>query len=144
MGLIFGNTSHSVRPSYVNESFTIGEIFLPKAQVYGGALAIVVLDRAVPVLTRTWPGRAIRASAVNPSGAALVGVNVAAVAALTFAVGVGRHRRRRLDRQRAVSVPARVALPVDRAPARDHRARRHGQPARARSSARCCSASPRR
>jgi branched-chain amino acid transport system permease protein len=88
MGLIWGNTSHSVRPSYVNESFTIGEIFLPKAQVYGGALAIVVLTGLYLILTRTWLGRAIRASAVNPSGAALVGVNVSAVAALTFGVGV--------------------------------------------------------
>ena len=88
MGLIWGNTSHSVRPSYVNESFTIGEIFLPKAQVYGGALAIVVLTGLYLMLTRTWLGRAIRASAVNPSGAALVGVNVSAVAALTFAIGV--------------------------------------------------------
>ena len=87
MGLIWGNTSHSVRPSYVNESFTIGEIFLPKAQVYGGALAIVVLTGLYMILTRTWLGRAIRASAVNPSGAALVGVNVSGVAALTFAVG---------------------------------------------------------
>jgi branched-chain amino acid transport system permease protein len=88
MGLIWGNTSHSVRPSYVNDSFTIGEIFLPKAQVYGGALAIVVLAVLYLILTRTWLGRAIRASAVNPSGAALVGVNVSAVAALAFAVGV--------------------------------------------------------
>jgi branched-chain amino acid transport system permease protein len=87
MGLIWGNTSHSVRPSYVNESFTIGEIFLPKAQVYGGALAIVVLSGLYLFLTRSWLGRAIRASAVNPSGAALVGVNVSGVAALTFAVG---------------------------------------------------------
>ena len=43
MGLIWGNTSHSVRPDYFNESFTIGELFLPKAQVYGGLVAIVVL-----------------------------------------------------------------------------------------------------
>jgi branched-chain amino acid transport system permease protein len=88
MGVIWGNTSHSVRPSYVNESFTIGEIFLPKAQVYGCALAVVVLGALYVILTRTWLGRAIRASAVNPSGAALVGVNVSAVAALAFAVGV--------------------------------------------------------
>jgi branched-chain amino acid transport system permease protein len=88
MGLIWGNTSHSVRPSYVNDSFTIGEIFLPKAQVYGCALAVVVLGALYLILTRTWLGRAIRASAVNPSGAALVGVNVSAVAALAFAVGV--------------------------------------------------------
>jgi branched-chain amino acid transport system permease protein len=88
MGLIWGNTSHSVRPSYFNESFTIGDIFLPKAQVYGFALAAVVLAALYAILTRTWLGRAIRASAVNPQGAALVGVNVGAVAALTFAVGV--------------------------------------------------------
>jgi branched-chain amino acid transport system permease protein len=88
MGLVWGNTSHSVRPSYVNDSFTIGDIFLPRAQVFGGALAIVVLAALYLILTRTWLGRAIRASAVNPSGAALVGVNVSAVAALTFGVGV--------------------------------------------------------
>jgi branched-chain amino acid transport system permease protein len=88
MGLVWGNTSHSVRPSYVNDSFTVGDIFLPKAQVYGGALAIVVLAALYLILTRTWLGRAIRASAVNPSGAALVGVNVSAVAALTFGIGV--------------------------------------------------------
>jgi branched-chain amino acid transport system permease protein len=88
MGLIWGNTSHSVRPSYVNDSFHIGDIFLPEAQVYGCALAAVVLTALYVILMRTWLGRSIRASAVNPSGAALVGVNVSAVAALTFAVGV--------------------------------------------------------
>jgi branched-chain amino acid transport system permease protein len=89
MGLIWGNTSHSVRPAYSTDSFKIGELFLPKAQVYGGLVAIVVLASLYLVLTRSWLGRAIRASAVNPQGAELVGVNVASVAALTFAVGVG-------------------------------------------------------
>jgi branched-chain amino acid transport system permease protein len=88
MGLIWGNTSHSVRPAYFNESFTIGELFLPKAQVFGFGVAVIVLASLYLILTRTWLGRAIRASAVNPQGAALVGVNVGGVAALTFAVGV--------------------------------------------------------
>jgi branched-chain amino acid transport system permease protein len=88
MGLIWGNTSHSVRPAYFNESFAIGDLFLPKAQVYGFAVAAIVLGSLYLILTRTWLGRAIRASAVNPQGAALVGVNVGGVAALTFAVGV--------------------------------------------------------
>jgi branched-chain amino acid transport system permease protein len=88
MGEIWGNTSHSVRPAYFNDSFEIGSIFLPKGQVFGGAVAIVVLVCLYLVLTRTWLGRAIRASAVNPQGAELVGVNVGAVAALTFALGV--------------------------------------------------------
>jgi branched-chain amino acid transport system permease protein len=88
MGMIWGNTSHSVRPSYANESFEIGSLFLPKAQVFGGGVALVVLASLYLMLTRTWTGRAIRASAVNPQGAALVGVNTAAVAAMTFALGV--------------------------------------------------------
>jgi branched-chain amino acid transport system permease protein len=89
MGLIWGNTSHSVRPDYFNESFRAGELFFPKAQVYGFALAAIVLGSLYVILTRTWLGRAIRASAFNPQGAALVGVNVGGVSAMTFAVGVG-------------------------------------------------------
>jgi branched-chain amino acid transport system permease protein len=88
MGQIWGNTSHSVRPPYFNDSFEFGSLFLPKAQVYGGAVALVVLSVLYLVLNRTWLGRAIRASAVNPQSAELVGVNVASVSALTFAVGV--------------------------------------------------------
>jgi branched-chain amino acid transport system permease protein len=89
MGLIWGNTSHSVRPEYFNQSFHIGDIFLPKAQVFGGGVALVVLASLYLILTRTWLGRAIRASAANPQGAELVGVNVGGVAAMTFAIGVG-------------------------------------------------------
>ena len=88
MGFVWGNTSHSVRPAYFNESYRIGELFLPKAQVYGFALAAIVLGSLYVILTRTWLGRAIRASAFNPQGAALVGVNVGGVSAMTFAVGV--------------------------------------------------------
>jgi branched-chain amino acid transport system permease protein len=88
MGVIWGNTSHSVRPAYFDQSFALGDIFLPKAQVYGGLVAIVVLASLYLVLMRSWLGRAIRASAVNPQGAELVGVKVASVAALTFAIGV--------------------------------------------------------
>jgi branched-chain amino acid transport system permease protein len=88
LGLVWGNTSHAVRTAYFDQSFGIGEIFLPKAQVYGCLVAVGVLAGLYAFLTRTWTGRAIRASAINPQGAELVGVNVAAVAALTFAVGV--------------------------------------------------------
>jgi branched-chain amino acid transport system permease protein len=88
MGLVWGNTSHSVRPGYFNQSFHVGKLFLPKAQVYGCLVAVGVLAGLWTFLARTWTGRAIRASAVNPQGARLVGVNVAAVATMTFAIGV--------------------------------------------------------
>ena len=89
LGLVWGNTSHAVRAPYFDQSFGVGDIFLPKAQVYACIVAAGALAVLYVFLTRTWTGRAIRASAVNPQGAELVGVNVASVSALTFAVGVG-------------------------------------------------------
>jgi branched-chain amino acid transport system permease protein len=88
MGLVWGNQSRSARPSYFDQSFDIAGIVLPKAQVYACAVAILVLTLLWIFLSRTWAGRAIRAASANPQGAALVGVNIAGVSALTFAVGV--------------------------------------------------------
>ena len=61
---------------------------LPKAQVFACAVAVGVLGALCVFLAADWTGRAIRAAAANPQGATLVGINIAAVAALTFAVGV--------------------------------------------------------
>jgi branched-chain amino acid transport system permease protein len=88
MGEIWGNNSTAIRPGYADESFQLAGLFLPKAQVYGGLVAVVVLVTLGLVLSKTWLGRAIRAAAVNPAGAELVGVKVASVAALVFAIGI--------------------------------------------------------
>ncbi|WP_432478189.1 branched-chain amino acid ABC transporter permease [Nocardioides sp. GXQ0305] len=88
MGTIWGNNSTAIRPSYADESFTFAGLFLPKAQVYGGLIAVLVLVLLWVVLTKSWLGRAIRAAASNPSSAELVGIKVAAVAALVFALGI--------------------------------------------------------
>ena len=88
MGEIWGNNSTAVRPSYVDESFTVGGLFVPTAQLYGGLIAVVVLVLLWLLLTKTWLGRAIRAASTNPSSAELIGVKVAAVAALVFAIGI--------------------------------------------------------
>jgi branched-chain amino acid transport system permease protein len=88
MGLVWGNRSHAARPSYFNQSFDISGVVLPKAQVFACAVAVVVLVCLWWFLARTWIGRAIRAAAVNPQGAMLVGIDIAAVSAVTFAVGV--------------------------------------------------------
>ncbi|TCO49777.1 branched-chain amino acid ABC transporter permease [Actinocrispum wychmicini] len=82
-----GNRFRSATPAYFAESFHIGQVALPKAQVYGCAAALLVLGLLYLVLNRTWTGRAIRASAQNPSGAALVGISASTVAALSFALG---------------------------------------------------------
>jgi len=88
MGLIWGNESRSARPSYFDQSFDVAGIVLPEAQVYACAVAILVLSLLWIFLTRTWAGRAIRAASANTEGASLVGVNIAGVSALTFAVGI--------------------------------------------------------
>jgi branched-chain amino acid transport system permease protein len=88
MGTIWTNESTAVQPGYARESFTFAGLYLPKAQVYGGLVAILVLAGLGLLLTRTWLGRAIRAAASNPDGAELVGIKVSAVAALVFALGI--------------------------------------------------------
>jgi branched-chain amino acid transport system permease protein len=82
-----GNKFRSATPSYFSQSFRVLDISLPKAQVYGCIAAVLVLGLLYVVLARTWTGRAIRASAQNSSGAALVGIQSAGVAALAFAMG---------------------------------------------------------
>jgi branched-chain amino acid transport system permease protein len=87
LNVVAGNRFRSATPSYFEESFRIGAISLPKTQVYGFLAALLVLAALYVVLTRTWTGRAIRATSQNPSGAALVGVGAAGTAALAFALG---------------------------------------------------------
>jgi len=89
MGAIWGNNSTSITPSYAEESFSVAGLFLPKVDVYGLLVAIVVLGALALILTKTWLGRAIRAAAVNSTGAELVGIKVSSVAALVFALGIG-------------------------------------------------------
>jgi branched-chain amino acid transport system permease protein len=87
LNITAGNKFKSASPSYFEQSFRVGSISLPKPQVYGFLAAMAVLAVLYVVLTRTWTGRAIRASAQNPSGAALVGVGATSTAALAFALG---------------------------------------------------------
>jgi len=87
LNVVAGNRFRSATPYYFEESFRAGPISLPKTQVYGFVAAVLVLAALYVVLTRTWTGRAIRATSQNPSGAALVGVGAAGTAALAFALG---------------------------------------------------------
>src|SRR3954452_12235009 len=54
MGLVWGNPAHATRPASFNESFNVGSIFLPKAQVSGALLALALLAELYVVLNRTW------------------------------------------------------------------------------------------
>ena len=87
LNITAGTKFKSATPGYFEESFRIGSLSFPKPQVYGFLAAVLVLAALYVVLTRTWTGRAIRASSQNPSGAALVGIGATSTAALAFAIG---------------------------------------------------------
>ena len=88
IGLAWKGVFRAVTPSYFDESFKVGAIYIASARLYACATAVVVLGALWLLLTRTWMGRAIRAASQNPQGAQLMGIDTAAVAALAFAVGV--------------------------------------------------------
>jgi branched-chain amino acid transport system permease protein len=87
LNVFAGNKFRSATPGYFEESFRIGGLVFPKTQVFGAVLAIMTLLALYLVLTRTWTGRAIRATSQNATGAALVGISAAGVSALAFALG---------------------------------------------------------
>ncbi|WP_415853441.1 branched-chain amino acid ABC transporter permease [Sinomonas sp. G460-2] len=87
MGMIWSNTTHSVLPDYATQSFEFEGLLLPRVYVYASVLAVAVLAALYIYLSRSWQGRAIRACALNASGARLVGVNVVSVSALAFGIG---------------------------------------------------------
>jgi branched-chain amino acid transport system permease protein len=88
MGFIWGNTSRSVRAPYTDSSIALGPLYVPQVMLIGAVIAALVIAALYLLLNHTWAGRAIRAASVNESGALLVGVSVATIAALTFAIGV--------------------------------------------------------
>jgi branched-chain amino acid transport system permease protein len=87
VGLTWKGIYRSVTPSYFDSSVKIGAIYLPTARLYACVAAVAVLVGLWLLLTRTWMGRAIRASAQNPQGAALMGIAFALGVATTGAGG---------------------------------------------------------
>jgi len=87
MGFIWGNSARGSRPGYVETSFNLGSLYIPKGLFFGCLLAVVIMVALQLVISKTWLGRSIRASASSEDAARLVGVNIPMVAAITFALG---------------------------------------------------------
>ncbi len=86
--MIFGPDSRPANLPYGFDSFAIGALIVDKARLYAaiGALAVAAGLFAFFRFTRT--GTAIRACADNLVGAAVVGLNVKHLYALTFGIGL--------------------------------------------------------
>ncbi len=88
MGTVWKTTLRSVKPAYVAEVLRFASYRFPVTRLGGFAAALLVLVLLYLILQRTNLGRAIRATIQDRNAAQLVGVNVQAVSALTFGLGI--------------------------------------------------------
>ena len=86
--MIFGPDSRPANLSYAFDSYLLGPLIVDKVRLYaaGAALAVAILLFAFFRYTRT--GTAIRACADNLTGAAVVGLDVKRLYAITFGIGL--------------------------------------------------------
>ena len=89
LSFAFKNTQRVTSPSYATDAFFVGDIFLPKAQLYSGAFSAFILIFLAFFLKFSEMGVAIRATSQNRTNAELVGVNVKLVCLVSFAIGCG-------------------------------------------------------
>jgi branched-chain amino acid transport system permease protein len=86
--MIFGPDARPVNLSYSFDSYAIGALFIDKARVYAAVGALLVSSALFAFFRFTTTGTAIRACADNLTGAAVVGLNVKRLYALTFGLGL--------------------------------------------------------
>ena len=86
--LIFGADARPIRLSYGFDSFLLGPVIVDKVRLYAAAAALAVACVLFLFFRFTPTGTAIRACADNLVGAAVVGLNVRKLYALTFGLGL--------------------------------------------------------
>jgi branched-chain amino acid transport system permease protein len=89
LGAAFSNTQRVTSPSYATDAFFIGDVFIPKGQLYAGMVSILIICALAAFLKFSRLGYAIRATTQNRDAAALLGVNVNMVGLMSFAIGIG-------------------------------------------------------
>jgi branched-chain amino acid transport system permease protein len=86
--MIFGPDARPTNLSYALDSYEIGPLLIDKARLMAAAAALVVAALLFAFFRLTATGTAIRACADNLIGAAVVGLNVKRLYALTFGIGL--------------------------------------------------------
>jgi branched-chain amino acid transport system permease protein len=86
--MIFGPDAQPTNLSYAFDSYLIGPLIVDKVRVYAAAAAVAVSAALFAFFRHTRTGAAIRACADNLVGAAVVGLNVKRLYALTFGLGL--------------------------------------------------------
>jgi branched-chain amino acid transport system permease protein len=86
--MIFGPDSRPANLSYAFDSYLLGPLIVDKVRLYAAAAALTVAAVLFAFFRYTRTGTAIRACADNLAGAAVVGLNVKRLYALTFGLGL--------------------------------------------------------
>ncbi|HEY2227497.1 MAG TPA: branched-chain amino acid ABC transporter permease [Xanthobacteraceae bacterium] len=86
--LIFGPDARPTNLAYAFDSYEIGPLLIDKARLLAAAAALLVAGVLFVFFRATRTGTAIRACADNLIGAAVVGLNVKRLYALTFGIGL--------------------------------------------------------
>jgi branched-chain amino acid transport system permease protein len=86
--MAFGPDARPVNLPYGFDSYEVGPLLVDKARVYAAAAAVAVATALFLFFRRTRTGAAIRACADNLTGAAVVGLDIKRLYALTFGLGL--------------------------------------------------------
>ena len=86
--LLFTSNFRTINTVYQTITLPLGPALLPLARLIALAFAIVLAGLLFLLMTRTDLGRAIRASAQDPTGAAVSGINVNRIYGITFGLGL--------------------------------------------------------
>ncbi|GCE13798.1 branched-chain amino acid ABC transporter permease [Tengunoibacter tsumagoiensis] len=88
LNLIYTATPVHIQEWYVDASINLGFFYLPYIYLFCFLLSVVLLAGLYFIVYRTRFGQSLRASMQNRTAAALIGIDVDKVSAVTFGIGV--------------------------------------------------------
>jgi branched-chain amino acid transport system permease protein len=88
MLMLFGPNAQAVNLPYAFDSYLIGALIIDKVRVYSAVTALAIAAALFAFFRYTRIGTAIRACADNLTGAAVVGLDVKRLYAVTFGLGL--------------------------------------------------------
>lgn len=88
MAYFFTGIFRTTNPPYSTEAFFIGDMFIPKGQLFASGASVALLVGLWAFLKWSRIGSGVRATMQNRDAAQLVGVNVKAVSTFSFGMGM--------------------------------------------------------
>jgi branched-chain amino acid transport system permease protein len=86
--MLFGPDAQPANLPYGFDSYAVGPLFVDKVRIYSAVAAVAIAAALFAFFRYTSTGTAIRACADNLTGAAVVGLNVKRLYAITFGIGL--------------------------------------------------------